>query len=833
MSWLDISDEFDPDSAAARDLVMQSLDDAEAEHTVATFTAEPTTARPISYAGHSYHEGPPRLVCSVPWGLMLLREANPTHEAVRAANWELFDSRSELTVRVDWGSMPSLPLQPAIPNGSSPIAPSENRVGAARLVVRHAEREIASNRVDNAPSEELSVTFCVNGAQPGEPFIVELRWYDGSRHLHCLAPLCAPLKLDGLLALPSSSTPSALELLAEPIANHSDGVLPPLTILPQRAFGLEMEVLTLAPDPSTSGCFTKGEELKALIERVVAEEDDGEEPSKKRRSGGSSGSSSSSSSLLRPLLERCLLWTHEVDDHVMTSAAPIAERVASEFSGADDDGTTCNEGEKQRRRDLARLLHGGGKGTMKSEFKSPSPDAGGALRFDRNGAAEVACFVRLVRYLGAGAPAVSDYAHSGGSIHCHVNVTHPTAGGSVLSCTEILNVVFSWIVFDLVTARFARPWMWREPSMAPLYATGSEFAWREKAWEQGCTRSNDKATYDVPRFITAVRELMITPAWKAMSEAEHIEALFGRSASTPSSRIGRYLSLNMRRLTTYGTLEFRRFHGTTDAALIQRWAHFCVAFVEAFKERGAGYTARMLGAPTHEVAIMVLAHAQEGATPASLMLEMAGHVDSSTAAYFMEGSGAIAPSPPFTTTTNGHPMEVTLHVLKLHEPAVIDGNNFERFDAKWLLEDPNGTVAPGDVVFFPELLTGAGEFEALRFACANSASDMAVRTLELQGGGVEMAEFPAGIMSLLEQQPGGPSLRARYHKAFNKMLTLQGLSMDILCEGCDGGVDGYWADVAAGRCRMVERKATDEKWVIPLAACVRDDAASERFRVDA
>ena len=50
MSWLDISDEFDPDSAAARDLVMQSLDDAEAEHTVATFTAEPTTARPISYA---------------------------------------------------------------------------------------------------------------------------------------------------------------------------------------------------------------------------------------------------------------------------------------------------------------------------------------------------------------------------------------------------------------------------------------------------------------------------------------------------------------------------------------------------------------------------------------------------------------------------------------------------------------------------------------------------------------------------------------------------------------------------------------------------------------
>ena len=132
---------------------------------------------------------------------MLLREANPTHEAVRAASWEALDTRGELTVRVDWGSMPTLPLQPAAPNGSSPIAPAAIRVGAARLVVRHAQREIASSRVDAAPDDDLSVTFCVNGALPGEPFIAELRWYDGSRHLHCLPPLRAPLNLDGLLFL--------------------------------------------------------------------------------------------------------------------------------------------------------------------------------------------------------------------------------------------------------------------------------------------------------------------------------------------------------------------------------------------------------------------------------------------------------------------------------------------------------------------------------------------------------------------------------------------------------------------------------------------------------
>ena len=168
--------------------------------------------------------------------------------------------------------------------------------------------------------------------------------------------------------------------------------------------------------------------------------------------------------------------------------------------------------------------------------------------------------------------------------------------------------------------------------MAPLYATGSEFAWREKAWEQGCTRSNDKATYDVPRFITAVRELMTTPAWKAMSEAEQIEALFGRSASTPSSRIGRYLSLNMRRLTTYGTLEFRRFHGTLDAALLIRWAHFCVAFVDAF---AAAPWSPIEDCRTADEALDELAAAQETATPEELMRRMRGHVDPETSSYFM------------------------------------------------------------------------------------------------------------------------------------------------------------------------------------------------------
>ena len=46
----------------------------------------------------------------------------------------------------------------------------------------------------------------------------------------------------------------------------------------------------------------------------------------------------------------------------------------------------------------------------------------------------------------------------------------------------------------------------------------------------------------------------------ASPDASKLERLFGRAPETPASRIGRYCSLNLRRLTTYGTLEVRRFH---------------------------------------------------------------------------------------------------------------------------------------------------------------------------------------------------------------------------------------------------------------------------------
>ena len=319
-------------------------------------------------------------------------------------------------------------------------------------------------------------------------------------------------------------------------------------------------------------------------------------------------------------------------------------------------------------------LHTGGTATMKSEFTSPPPyescgaieprhaaAAGylrlcaclvhidvtarplrgrsvGALDFSREGAAELSCFVRLLRHLGAGAPGLTATANGSSNLHVHVNVRSASAGGDVLTVAELLAVYFAWVKFDLVTARFARPWMWREPSVAPLYATGSEFQWHEKAWEQGHAPggSASGASYDVPEFLRAVRTLHREEGFAALPDAARLEKLFGRAPSTPASRIGRYCSLNLRKLTTYGTLEFRRFHGHLDPALAVSWAHFCVAFVECF--RASRFGAHLLQLPRLEDALAELAASQEAATAAHLMEEMEGFVDPGTAEYFMRES---------------------------------------------------------------------------------------------------------------------------------------------------------------------------------------------------
>jgi len=655
--WLD-DDELNPDSETDRALMMRALLEAEtgraspSSEKIATHEAkEPASA--IAF-GHSVHFGPPVLSCSVPWGLMLLRQVDPLHPVLTSgavpASLEALDVHNELAVHVDWRQLSTVEAV-----GGGPV----------RLTVSHHGAIVAAAE-GRGPPDPLSVRFAVSDAQPGTVFIARLSWPGGSRHLHCLAPLRAPVRLEGLTAPPAAMPPSPSSAATLPNVPSASSLLSPdrlasslpLRYLSSRGVGIEMELLTFAPQPEVSGAFTKQEEVHAMLHRIGATAEAAE-------LAAATAEVSETAELIRRLLARCALWTHEVDDHVMVASRRVAARVAEEVVAAEaaaaeaaaaEAATRVRDASDERsgardagadaataRRALIARLHHGGPGTMKSEFKSPAPAAGGALRFSDCGAAELSCFVRVLRHLGAGAPALSDTANGGCSLHVHVNVANAsaTAGGDTLSHLEVLNVYLAWTRFDGVTARFARPWMWREPSMAPMYATGAEFAWHEKAWEQGSSAAPDPATYDIPTFVRAVHAVGRSDGFSALDEPAKRERLFGRAAGTPATAIGRHCSLNLRRLTTYGTLEFRRFHGTLDDALIVRWAHFCVAFVECF--RGGTSAQRLLDASNEDLDAIVatLADEQATATAEALMREMDGFVDPRTADTFMRDSGAL------------------------------------------------------------------------------------------------------------------------------------------------------------------------------------------------
>jgi hypothetical protein len=57
---------------------------------------------------------------------------------------------------------------------------------------------------------------------------------------------------------------------------------------------------------------------------------------------------------------------------------------------------------------------------------------------------------------------------------------------------------------------------WREPSSAPMYATGAEFSWTDGGFEQGSKPSPlSPHDYDVPRFLAAIRAVLAAPAASA------------------------------------------------------------------------------------------------------------------------------------------------------------------------------------------------------------------------------------------------------------------------------------------------------------------------------
>ena len=455
------------------------------------------------------------------------------------------------------------------------------------------------------------------------------------------------------------------------------------------------------------------------------------------------------------------------------------------------DATPAASEEPARTRLMRMLLRRGD--TVLSEFQSPSPP--NELRFSAGAALEIACFIEsALASTGAAAASITSTGHCATALHVHVNVRNRAAGGVPLSPRQILRVVYAWIRFDHVTQAFARPWLWCEPSCAPLYATGPELdpnsldpcldatadtavaataeadaaldaapfssleldvaeaeaaggtgspldEWRARhavtersrvvlavarrlreeerrraaaaaafACRVARLRAGEKVDadaslsegfettagagqrwrsyeaaaqrtlYDVPAFVHAAHAIVTAAGFDAQPEAEQLRQLFGGEAS-PGGRLGRYCSLNLGAIAKFGTLEMRRFHGTLDSALVVRWAHFCVAFVECFagpagssgsnlaaatlptvastttaagaataEARSAGATAGPAApggaeqaphTPSHssaDAALLALQTAQETASADELMVCMAGHVSPSTATFFRQNN---------------------------------------------------------------------------------------------------------------------------------------------------------------------------------------------------
>ena len=180
-----------------------------------------------------------------------------------------------------------------------------------------------------------------------------------------------------------------------------------------------------------------------------------------------------------------------------------------------------------------------------------------------------------------------------------------------------------------------------------------------------------------------------------------------------------------------------------------------------------------------------------------------------------------------------------LYKLKLYESPVLDGgSNYERFSFDWFLDiddedpnegDPNSSskiiLLPGDVLYIPELGTGAGEFETVRFIghkTTDSSSDDKNREkilLPLLKASVEYPEFPPEIQGLY---PTNDLLRDAYERIFDMVLGLMVGGPDTLKDimgGSDTELDEYWSNPPISRPTKKKEEEEPQRWIIPLKSC--------------
>lgn len=176
------------------------------------------------------------------------------------------------------------------------------------------------------------------------------------------------------------------------------------------------------------------------------------------------------------------------------------------------------------------------------------------------------------------------------------------------------------------------------------------------------------------------------------------------------------------------------------------------------------------------------------------------------------------------------------HTVKVHFLELKDGNsmlqkNPDLFRTLWQLTDIHQPprklqsdpsvenenwkgISEGDLVVFPSLLSGAGEFEAMRFVGPKTTDEE--DELPLLTAGVEYPEFPSLVVSMARGR--GVTLRQLYEEPFNLVLQSQSsqFSLKDIFSQDDDAYEQFWQETPVARRRG---PAGGSPWRIPLGSC--------------
>ncbi|KAL3788263.1 hypothetical protein HJC23_011895 [Cyclotella cryptica] len=163
--------------------------------------------------------------------------------------------------------------------------------------------------------------------------------------------------------------------------------------------------------------------------------------------------------------------------------------------------------------------------------------------------------------------------------------------------------------------------------------------------------------------------------------------------------------------------------------------------------------------------------------------------------------------------------------------------SIENFAVLWHLVDINQPpqkthddipwrgIAEGDLVVFPSILSGAGEFESVRFvgpktmsATSTAQEEGEEEVLPLLTAGIEYPEFPTLIVSMAKER--NVSIREMYELPFDAVLKSQPphyLTLRDTFSQDHEMYDQFWREPPVARRR---RPPGGEPWRISLGECV-------------